>query len=126
MGWFLNMWATVYRNTRALMAAVVIWAAVALMWGLKCQQERDPIVGVGEEKGTVVRLLGSDPAQENNPGLKMRPVQIMLADSTMIELVISTPLPAVGDRVPLRFEKFESGKRSYYFNLQKWQISGPE
>ena len=125
MRWFLDLWAVVYRNTRALTAAVVIWAAVAFMWGLKCQQARDPIVEVYDEKGLVVQLLGSDPVPGEDTGLKLRPVQIMLADSTLIELVISTPLPKVGDRIPLRVEKYQSGKKGYSFDSQKWRISGP-
>lgn len=125
MGWLLNMWARIYRNTRALLAAVVIWVAVGMMWSFKCQQERDPVVGVAEEKGMVVRVLGTDPSLDRDPGLKMRPVVVMLADSTEIELILATPLPAVGDRVPLRVQQFESGKKSYSFDLQKWQISGP-
>lgn len=126
MRWLLDYWATIFRNTRALGTAVVIWGAVFLMWGLKCQRERDPMLGVFQETGTVTEILGSDSSDATDSGLKMRQATIMLADSTLINLVLSTPLPAVGDRIPLRMEKYRSGKRAYTFDLQEWKISGPQ
>ena len=125
MSWFLNMWARVYRNTRALSAAVVIWAAVFIMWGARCRQERDPVVDRVGEKGTVVEVLGRDPADAGSEDFKMRPVVIMLADSTEIQLVVPSPLPRAGDRVPLRVEVYRSGKRGYTFDTQEWLLNGP-
>ena len=121
----LNFWATIYRNTRALSVAIVMWAAVALMWGLKCQSDRDPMLGMIQETGTVIEHLGNEPAPGTQTGLKLRQSVIMLADSTLIDLVLQTPLPAVGDRIPLRVEEYRSGKKVYTFDLQQWQISGP-
>jgi hypothetical protein len=124
MRWFLDLWATVYRNTRAMTAAVLIWAAVFIMWGIKCQQDGDPLTGVVEETGVVLEVLGKPPAEAESD-LRLRPVVIMLADSTEIQLVVSTPLPEVGDRIPLRVECFQSGKKAYTFDAQKWRITGP-
>lgn len=126
MRWLLDYWATIFRNTRALGAAVAIWACVFLMWGLKCQADRDPMQERSRETGTVIEILGSDSSASPDSKLKMRQSTIMLADSTFIELVLSTPLPAVGDRVPLLVEKYRSGKRVYSFDLQEWKISGPQ
>ncbi len=119
---FLDFWAAMYRNSRALGMAVAIWLAVAVMWGMKCQANRDPVLENVSEKGAVVEYLGGPTADSGN---KLRQMVIMLADSTRITLVIMPPLPAVGDRIPLRVEKFKSGKKSYVFDLQEWRISGP-
>ena len=121
---FLDMWARIYRNTRALSAAVMIWAAVFIMWGFKCQADRDPVVDRVLERGQVMEVLGNPDTAGSND-FKMRPVRIMLADSTEIQLVVPTPLPRVGDRVPLRVEVFRSGKRGYTFDTQEWLLNGP-
>ena len=122
----LDFWATIYRNARALGAALAIWACVAVAWGMKCQAERDPRLGCYQETGTVIEILGSTSSGSVGTELKMRQSTIMLADSTLIELVLSTPLPAVGDRIPLRMEKYQSGKRVYTFDLQEWKMTGPQ
>lgn len=132
MGGLLDFWATVYRNSRAIGAAVAIWLAVAVMWGMKCQNERDPMLSRGEAAGTVVEVLGrgtdESGAQEDRASegadFGMRPMVIQLADSTRLEMVVSSPYPSLGDRVPLQVENYESGKMIYYFDVQRWQMSG--
>jgi hypothetical protein len=119
----LDLWARVHRNARAISAAVLIWAAVFFMWSVKCHAERDPVVDRVQERGMVLEVLGTDPVADG--GLQLRPVVIQLADSTQIQLVVPTPLPKAGDRVPLRVEVHRSGKRTYSFDAQEWLITGP-
>ncbi len=119
-----DLWATIFRNTRALSAAVMIWAAVFIAWGMKCQMARDPVVDVLQERGLVVEVLGEKPTATGESDFGMRPLVIMLADSTTIQLVVPAPLPLEGDMVPLRVEVFQSGKKSYSFDTQEWIFSG--
>lgn len=121
----LDYWATVIRNTRAIGAAVVVWLMVALMWGLKCQADRDPVVASGQERATVIEVLGGDPGGDSESGLKLRQAVVMLADSTFIQIILSPPLPEVGDGIPLRCEKYRSGKRAYTFDAREWALTGP-
>nr|MEE4266556.1 hypothetical protein [Candidatus Krumholzibacteria bacterium] len=120
----LDLWATIFRNTRALSAAVLIWAAVFIAWGMKCQRDRDPMLEVTQERGRVVEVLGEKPAAPGESDFGMRPLVIMLADSTTIQLLVPAPLPHEGDMVPLRVEVFQSGKKSYSFDTQEWIFSG--
>ncbi len=50
---------------------------------------------------------------------------VQLADSTEIEVQLPKPPPSVGDRIPLRCEQYQSGKRIFSFDHQEWTISGP-
>jgi hypothetical protein len=121
----LDLWATVYRNTRALSAAVLIWAAVFVAWGMKCQMARDPMVEVVQERGQVMEVQGEKTTVGGESDFGMRPLVIMLADSTTIQLLVPAPLPQEGDMIPLRVEVFQSGKKSYSFDTQEWIFSGP-
>lgn len=40
-------------------------------------------------------------------------------------LVLTAPLPKVGDGIPLRVEHYRSGKRAYSFDARQWALSGP-
>lgn len=121
----LDFWATIYRNTRAISAAVAIWLMVVIMWGVKCQADRDPVLESGLETGQVVEILGGNTSSDSGSGLKLRQAVIMLADSTLIQLVLTPPLPRVGDGVPLRVERYRSGKKAYSFDAREWALTGP-
>ena len=125
MGRLLDLWATGHRNGRALGGAVIVWALLGLILILKCQANRDPLLDVVSARGTVVEILGSDAAAPSASGMQLRQAVIMLADSTLIQLVLTPPLPAVGDGVPLVVEQFRSGKKSYSFDQGEWAVSGP-
>ena len=124
MGRFLNLIALSIRNGRAMGYGLAIWVAVAVMWGLKCRNDRDPLQEVVRERGTLVRYLNEANPHGDRDGLTMRQAVIKLADGTSIELLIMPPWPPAGAGVPLRVELYRSGKRSYSFDRQEWLISG--
>jgi hypothetical protein len=119
--------ATGHRVGRALAAALTMTFIIAVMLVLRCQNAADPFVGTGKETGTIVQVI----EQTGTPALKGSGERkgylgvIMLADSTHVEVPLPNPPPRVGDRVPLRYEHYTSGRRHYAFDHQEWLIRGP-
>ncbi|MCP4293572.1 MAG: hypothetical protein GY780_17230 [bacterium] len=117
---FLNQLAINYRNSRAILMAVMLFAAIGAMQWLRC----NPMVGREPISARVLSIEAEQIQPHGTGGMQCR-VVVITADSVKVELLLPQPVPQVGDNIPLMVEEYKSGDKSYYLDFQKWMMDGP-
>lgn len=127
MSRFWDAWATSHRNWRAIYTAagflfILLWA------GIEIRSSR--LVDSTKETAIVLEIrthstASSFAGREEPGGPAMCTGRLMLADSTTVELMLFSPLPDVGDRMPVIVERYNNGKTYYSVDHQDWQMNGP-
>ncbi len=110
---FWDFWARAHRNARALAAAVVIFAAMAVMGIFQCGEASDPTVESLRETGLLVEI-GAGAGDALVMG------RIVVATGDTVDLWLTAPYPESGEQVPLQVDVKRSGKRVYWFDTQRW------
>ena len=115
-----NLWASSYRNMRAMGAAAALLVAIVAMLLLRC----NPMIGREPVTGTVVKVE-ADGLQPHGSGGKQSRVVVSTPDSVQVRLFLPPPVPEVGDVIPLIEEQYENGDKLYYLDYQMWRMDGP-
>jgi hypothetical protein len=115
-----DSWAGMYRNTRAMGAAVAMLIAIVTMQVLRC----DPMVSRENVSGVVllVEVEGLQPYGDGEPQSR---VVVITSDSVKVRLLLPPPVPVAGDAIPLLAEHFKKGDTLYSLDRQKWRMDGP-
>jgi hypothetical protein len=112
--------ASGHRTAQAIAAALAMALVVVVLLVMKCQNAADPFLGTDQEYGTLVKVVEQigEPAMKGQDERRGYLGVVLLTDSTQVEVLLPKPPPQVGDRVPLRCERYASGKRIYSFDRQ--------
>ncbi len=129
MSRFWDRWATSYRNTRAVLAAVFL--SPILVWLLVTDQQlsTNALLVTEHEIAIVTKVTRVDTGglhSKLGAGVDVYQGYAALADGTEIELDLVPPMPKVGDRIPILVERYEDGRTDYRIDRQEWQTSGPQ
>ena len=123
-----DSWARAHRNARGLAVALAIWLALAALWIMRCQANKDPFQ---HREDLYFRLVDLQPETAGDAEPLAWRATLLLPDSSTVYLPIPRPaqglhpMPAVGDRIPVWVEVYESGKRIYGFDQERWRTRGP-
>ena len=107
-----------FRNARAWMMAFVLFGA--LLWTLWATHDRR--IEYKELSGELIEIVAAgnkdDPIFYNG--------KVRLEDGSVVGITMSVrpPVPKVGDKVPVIFERYEGGKIMYGFNNTQWLSGG--
>ena len=109
-----------YRNTRAIGAALAMLIAILSMQLLRCNpmEERENI-------SCVVVAVEAEGLQPLGNGQPQSRVLVSTPDSLKVRLMLPPPVPVVGDLVPLVAEHYKKGDTLYTLDHQKWLMEGP-
>lgn len=118
----LNLWATSYRNARALAAAGVMLLAILSMLSLRC----NPLTGRENIQGLVLEIEATGLASPLVEGPPHARVLVAVVDSTQVRIMLPPPVPRPGHFIPLIAEHFKKGNTDYFLDKEKWLIEGPQ
>ena len=116
---FFDNWAHAYRNWEAFGTAFFL--VVILVWGWYMTRgfSVDQLVEVRYISAKVIDISPSDRTSNNSsPIIGM----IALEDGRKVRLLFMTPIPEIGDSVPLRVEYFENGETFYSLDAERWRM----
>ena len=128
MAGFWDTWATRHRNWRAASTAVVfllilLWAAVEIRSGKLVETSSDTATVLDVRKhSTASSYAGRGEYGEAT----VYTGKLLLSDGTTVELLLFSPLPKVGDKMPMIVERYSDGKKYYSIDRQEWQVNGPK
>ena len=107
----------VIRNARAWLVVFTLFGA--LVWVLWATHDKR--VEYQELSGELLEITAS--GNKDDPMFYYGKVRIKDGPVVDITMSIRPPVPKVGDKVPIIFERYEGGKIMYGFNNTQW-ISG--
>ena len=115
-----DSWARMHRNARALGAAFAMLIAIVAMQLLRC----NPVVEHENISGVVLTLEaeGLHPFGDGKPYTR---ILVATPDSITVRLLLPSPVPKVGDVIPMVAEHYKKGDTLYSLDHQKWQMDGP-
>jgi len=115
-----DSWAGIYRNTRAIGAAVAMLVAIVTMQLLRCDLmvERDVV-------SAVVVEVEAEGLQPFGKGEVQSRVLVSTPDSLKVRLLLPPPVPMVGNLIPLVAEHYKKGDIRYFLDHRKWRMEGP-
>ena len=127
MSKFWDTWATRHRNWRAIYTAagfllILLWAGIEIRSNKLIDTTRDTAVVLEIRKHSTA---AAHSAWGESGGSTICTGKLMLSDSTTVELLLFSPLPNVGDKMPMVVEHYNDGKKYYSIDHQDWQMNGP-
>ncbi len=127
MGRLINHWARTHRNVRATLSLVGIVLIFGWALYMKHQISSNPVIETGHEVGIVqaIKVIKGGRNTKLTSEIAIYRGIVELPDSTQIELgLVVPPKPNVGDKIPLRFERYKDGKVMYWVDSMEWKMNG--
>ena len=109
-----------YRNARAIGAALALLVAILSMQLLRC----NPMVERVNISCVVVAVEAEGLHPMDNAEAQSR-VLVSTPDSLKVRLLLPPPVPVVGDLIPVVAERYKKGDTLYALDHQKWLMEGP-
>ena len=127
MSRFWNHRATAHRNWSAFfaaigMAGILIWSLV-----LKNQEDSHQLLRTETVISTVTHVkeysMGKMQTKYGETqGIKIYRGRIALPDGGEIEMRLVSPIPQVGDKMPIVIDHYDDGQKKYRINQMEWRL----
>ncbi len=116
---FLDNWATAHRDWQAAGTAIFLIGILSWGWYMTQDVSLDDILEVRYISANVIDI-SSGSGSTARPSLGMGIVE--LEDGQKVRILFSTPVPKLGDAVPLRVEYFKNGESFYSLDVERWRM----
>lgn len=122
MSQFGNNWATSYKNSRAIFAAISL--SVLLIWALTLKQQDDARIYLRTDKVVAtVQDISTTEIDSRYGGKSITYFATLeLPEGKKIRFILPRSPPKIGSKVPVLIDIYDDGSSYYHYNHIEWQL----
>ncbi len=109
-----------YRHARAWGLAIAL--IPLFIWALWQDNEPSQLLNSEASFGVVEHIATIEGRRHGTVSYYAR---VRLSNNKTMVIPITRPIPKINDKVPLIRQTYSNGDQYYYFDKEKWMISGP-